>query len=159
MRQTAVKKFYIFIGTEVRDHVHRSLPLVYILCQVNPAHILIPLFFNIHFWLFEQYHLSFTAECCVAHRNIATDLPSCSSQLGSIPVTSLVDLVLIFDPENWLVEGVMMNNEELMESYYNENYENQRVRLILLLMVLYGWDSSVGIVTHYRLNGPGNESW
>ena len=36
--------------------------------------------------------------------------------------------------------------------------QNQRVRLILLLMVLYGQDSSVGIATRHGLDGPGIES-
>ena len=121
----------------------------------------------------EQYHLSFTAECCEGHHDNTTDLWWCSSQSGSIPVTSLVDAVLILTQKTRQLKGswwilqcyrkVVMRIRGLLSGDFGlqslcGDCQNQRVRLILLLMVLYGQDSSVGIATHHGLDGPGIES-
>ena len=131
------------------------------------CHVLISIFDS------EQYHLSFTAECCEGHHNNTTDLWWCSSQSGSIPVTSLVDAVLILTQKTRQLKGswwilqcyrkVVMRIRGLLSGDFGlqslcGDCQNQRVRLILLLMVLYGQDSSVGIATRHGLDGPGIES-
>ena len=63
------------------------------------CHVLISIFDS------EQYHLSFTAECCEGHDDNTTDLWWCSSQSGSIPVTSLVDAVLILTQKTRQLKG------------------------------------------------------
>jgi hypothetical protein len=95
---------HVLLNPEFRDRVHKSLPLVCILSQKKPIPILTCLFFNIRFRSLSgiTVHLQRNAAWPKSVLPVIYDLVVHSPFF--IPVTSTVDLVPIFDPENSLVE-------------------------------------------------------